>query len=322
MDRLLINRMKEKIESLYRVSHRFFDFFNTGWRKHLFTNFFLVISLILILLLAKGSWADFQKHGHQLRPIWIVCAVAFFAVDLLISFWCWHLLIARFANYDNAKETIKIYVQTNLARRVPGMVWHLASRALSYEKVGISKTNTTLIGGLEMVLFLVSGAAVTLMMLPIWLNQSNNVDATQIALVFVMLILSSLFVHPTVLGRIWQAVAKTQPNRTVVWHDSVLWLFYYIIIWLLGGIVFFCVINFFTPVSYHFLPTLTGIWAFTGTLSLMGYLSLSLFGVREASMILLLSAVIPTPTAILVTAAIRILWLLGEIIPAIIAFKL
>ncbi|MFO7539977.1 MAG: hypothetical protein R6X32_18210, partial [Chloroflexota bacterium] len=147
---------------------RYQPYLASGWVSKIITLLFLILSLLVIGLLLLNNWETIESFDWQVRPIWLLYIFIFFIIDLLVATWVWHLLVVRLANYRNFRQSAKICWRANLARRIPTPVWYIAGRALMYEKVGVSKTTTSLLSTLELLFFFLSGLATTLLTLPFW----------------------------------------------------------------------------------------------------------------------------------------------------------
>lgn len=304
---------------LSRVSQKMLS----GWQGKLLTGFFLLISIIIIAGVLVNNWGTIQTFDWQIRPIWLLSVIIFFILDLFVATWAWHLLVARLANYRNFRHSAKICWWSNLARRIPTPVWYIAGRAVMYEQVGVSKITTSLLSTLELVFFFLSGLVTTLLTLPFWAIPSEFIgEGKQIWLLLLLLPLSLLFVHPRLLEVIWRRLRPDSHLQPLRWHDTITWLIYYIFTWVLGSLVLFSLMNLLHPVPFAKILVVIGIWSLSGSISLAGALTISIIGVREISLSLLLTVLLPAPIALIVAILIRVVWLVGEMFSALISFKL
>ncbi len=302
-------------------------YLTSGWRRPALTTLFVLLSLAVIARVIWGNWDLLSGYNWQLRPVYLLYALIFFGLDFFLALWAWHLLVARLANYHNLRQSIKIYLYANLARRIPGSVWYIASRALLYQAEGVSKTSTSLLSGLELAFFILSGVAATLLTLPFWQpalrSQSQISLLEQEPLLGVLLIpLALLLVHPRVLGWLWRKVSPEQDILALSWRDTILWLGVYILTWVLGGGVLFSIINLFYPLPLNHFIMIVGIWSLAGVVSLAGFITISIFGLREISLALLLTLVMPGPVALVIAVTIRLIWLSGELITSLLSLRL
>ena len=295
----------------------------SGWASKLFVGIFMIISVAIIAQILHSNWDTFKTLDWEFRPIWLFFIIIFFIIDLLVATWVWHLLVTQLANYSNFQHSAKICWSTNLARRIPTPVWYIAGRAVMYEQVGVSKITTSLLSTLELIFFFLSGLATTLLTLPFWVIPSDFISGEkQFGLLFLLLPFSLLLVHPRLLETIWRRLRPDSPMQPLHWRNTITWMGYYILTWILGAFVLFSVINLFYPVPLTSLIVIIGVWSLAGTVSLAGALTISFFGVREISLTLLLTILVPMPVALIVAILIRVVWLLGETFSALISFKL
>lgn len=289
---------------------------------------FLLFTVAIMARLVWGNWDVLNNYEWQIRPIWLIAIILFFAIDLYLATFAWHLLVARLANFNNFRRSAKICWYANLARRIPTPVWYIAGRAVLYEQEGVSKLTISLLSALEIVFFLISGLITTLLTLPFWVlppeitHQLGAGKASQFLLLFVFLILSLVLVHPKILEWIWRKLASEPPTQHLVWKDTITWLCVYISTWVFGAFIFFSIINLIHPLPLSKIVSIIGIWSFAGSISLSGSLTISFIGLREVSLTLLLAQLIPSPIALIVAILVRIVWVAGELLSSLASLKL
>jgi hypothetical protein len=298
-------------------------YLTTGWRRQLLSLFFILFTLILIARIIIGNWEMLANYTWDIQPEWLLYAIVAFFVDFFLVIWIWHLLVTRLANYNNLYQTVKIYLQANLSRRIPGMVWYIANRAVLYQDVGVSKTQISLLSGLELAFFMISGFVTTLLSVPFWsgLDEVLSPSAQLWASLF-MVFLGIILVHPRILQKLWQKTSRSIPAQKLRWWDTAVWLALYIFTWIVGGLVLFSIINFFQPFPVSQLITVIGMWSLSGTISLAGFFTISFVGLREVTLTLLLTQILPLPVTLIISITIRLLWLTGELLTSILSLKL
>ena len=192
-----------------------------------------------------------------------------------------------------------------------------------YKKQGISERDVSLASGLEFALIFASGVVVFVLTLPFWsvfeitANQSN-----QLWLIIPLFGLSILLMHPRLISRIWRSVASDPITTTISWKDSIQWILGYLVVWSVGGVVFYFLIDAFYPIGIQYLIPSIGMWALGSIASMLGSLFFFVGALREISIILLLSYLMPLPVAIAIGILLRLLWLLGELVTAILSIFL
>lgn len=284
---------------------------------------FLILAIATIGRIVHGNWETFRSFDWQIRPLWLIAVLIFFLIDLVVATWGWHLLTVRLANYNNFRQSTKICWSSNLAKRVPTPIWYIAGRALMYEKEGVSKRTTSLLGGLELVFFFVSGVITAVITLPFYaLPPEIASQKTQLIATLILIPITLAFANPRLLEAIWQKISKEKLTHRLTWQDTLYWLFIYILAWVFGAFVFFSTINFVYPLAWSHFPQILGIWSLSSAISLAGTLTISIIGLREISLALLLVPLLPAPVILIVAIGIRLVWIIGELLSALIAWRL
>ncbi len=311
------------IKSIWYRLKKTGHYLTTGSRRYVLITSFIVITIGVIINLIWVNKDLFRTYITQMRPIWLLYAIVFFFVDFGFALWVWHLMVSKIAGFNDLRLNTKFCLQSNLARRIPGTVWYVASRAILYEEVGVNKKTTSILSALELAFFMVSGLIMTIITLPFWFNVENtNIKQLDQMWVFLLLPLGILLVHPKILTSILEKLSKQSLPQQLVWQDTIKWLAFFLLTWLTGGLVLFCSINLFLPLSVNYLLITLGIWALSNTISLLGFVTFSFFGLREVSLALLLTQILPTPITILIAIVIRLIWLSGELITSLLSFRI
>jgi len=299
------------------------SYLTTGWRRQVLTILFIFVTLFIIAQIIIANWDLFTSDDWQLQPLWIAPALVLFLIDLFISLWAWHLLVRRFTNFNNFRADVRIVLRANLARRIPGSVWYVANRAVLYQDEGVSKTDISLLSGLELALFLISGLLTTLLTLPFWKFPNRSLENLQSYWWFIFFLpIGFILIHPRVLDILWSKFSKMSPPGKITLQDTFTWLLVFIIIWAFGGGVLFSVINIFYQIPFSQLIFIIGIWSLANTISLAGFVTFSFLGLREVSLVFLLTLLVPSPIALITAIIIRLIWLSGELITSLISFRL
>jgi hypothetical protein len=136
-------------------------------------------------------------------------------------------------------------------------------------------------------------------------------------LVLGFILLAFIFLHPKVLQGIlnWILVQfKKEPILLSISYSNIVWiLFVCIVAWMIGGIGFYLFVNSVYPVSSNYILFLTGALAISSTLGLIAIFAPSGLGVREGALVYLLSFLMATPVAAILSILTRIWMTLIEI---------
>ncbi len=286
------------------------------------------ISFALVTLAAAGGILYNQREtilteNWQFDYRWMGLTFLFLSTAMLLGAFGWHLLIKRLTGYPETQKNMAIWWQSNLSKRIPGNVWHLAYRMVAYERFDISKSQISMVLGLELVMILLSGLIVTIVSIPFWQYSADVItQVSQSWLIYPLGIACLILIHPRIISRIWTRLARSDETMTLGWLDSLRWLCVYSGTWILGGIVLFGLISSAFPLELAVLPQVIGMWSLAVTLSLIGALTFTNIGVQEVSLWLLLGTMMPNSIALIFVIASRLLWLILEFIFGLIGFRL
>jgi hypothetical protein len=210
------------------------------------------------------------------------------------------------------QKHIRYYIISNIAKRIPGTLWYIASRAQFYQKEGIDYRLTSLASGIELAVSIMSGVLVSLLFaIPIVLNYGLN----PLVLAGILLV-GILLLHPRVTDWIFRLL-KVEATQ-FGYRRTIQWLIAYVPAWIFGGIVLFIIANSFIPLPLHQIGYVIGSWSLVGIVSYLLFFSPSNLGVTEVGLSLLLANIMPAPIAVILAITTRIAIILYEIIWALI----
>jgi hypothetical protein len=193
-----------------------------------------------------------------------------------------------------------------LARRIPGTLWYILYRNKAYEKNGYSSKVTTLASGVEMAVSLVSGLLIS-GLLGGTIFQQLKINIWPFALIFV---LGLLLLQPKILRKL---IKKLGSNPERFGYTQLLtWTGLYMLLWLIGGCLIYLIINLIFPLELRYIWFVIGSWTVVGTLTQLIFFLPTNFGITEISLSLLLSVIMPSPIAVIISILIRILLIISE----------
>jgi hypothetical protein len=134
----------------------------------------------------------------------------------------------------------------------------------------------------------------------------------------VLLFLSGfLSLHPRVLQKILNWILVQLKRETIsltISYSNILWiLFVCIISWIVGGVGFYFFVDSVYPMAPQYILFLTGALAISSTLGLIAIFAPSGLGVREGALVYILSFMMATPVAVIISILTRIWMTLVEI---------
>jgi hypothetical protein len=266
--------------------------------------------------------ATLKKHWQEVGAIrltaqgWGYLAIAL-AITLLAhtwSGWVWGWILKLFNQSVSGGWSLRVYLKTNLAKYLPGNVWHFYGRVMAAKSIGIPLGAATLSVVLEPLLMAASALMITLV--------GNQLDNWLLKLGSLAIVL--LAVHPRVLNPIIHKLSRAkQKNQDTAEIDAVQ-LQRYPIVPLLGelgfvalrGIGFLFTLLALSTFDWQQIPLLIGAFSFAWLLGLVVPGAPGGVGVFEVTALALLDDHFATALLLSVVALYRLISVLAETIGA------
>lgn len=174
--------------------------------------FILGGTLFFVGTALKDNWLEVSSIRIDAAG-WSVLAVAT-GVTLLAHIWAgwmWTWILKELNQSVSPGEFIQVYLKTNVAKYLPGNVWHYYGRILAAKNANVDPGAATLSVLLEPLLM----AAAALIMVILFAGQLafNNTNIWVICIKFISLFLLLASVHPLVLNPIIKSLTKFKNNR-------------------------------------------------------------------------------------------------------------
>jgi len=87
---------------------------------------------VCLLFLGSSIYGNFEELANQTitlkELIWLLGGVLFSFLSILLNAYAWKLLINSIGCNSNDLNIIKIYLNTNIYKYLPGGIWHFVSR--------------------------------------------------------------------------------------------------------------------------------------------------------------------------------------------------
>ncbi|MGB3263405.1 MAG: lysylphosphatidylglycerol synthase domain-containing protein [Microcoleus sp.] len=118
------------------------------------------------VFIAKAFFTHWREVANiQIRaesfPL-LAIALGITLLSLIFVGWVWMLILREFGQYVNARWAIQVFLKTNIAKYLPGNIWHFWGRILEAKKAGISSKFATLSVLLEPLLMASAGVLIGL----------------------------------------------------------------------------------------------------------------------------------------------------------------
>lgn len=234
--------------------------------------------------------------------------------------WIWTWILKEFNQSVSAFEFIQVYLRTNIAKYLPGNVWHYYGRILGAKNANISTVAATLSVLLEPLLM----ATAALINVVIFGSQLaiNNTNIWVQLLQFLSLFVLVGVVHPWVLNPIIHYLYRLKNQNHLSEHESIsgICLQHYPLVPLFGELIFLglrgtgfiLTMYALTSLNLNQIPLLFGAFSFAWVLGLVVPGAPGGLGVFEATAIALLQHHFPPALIVSAIALYRLISILAE----------
>jgi hypothetical protein len=253
----------------------------------------------------------------QIRVEVYLASFALYSVALGFAILAWAGMIDVLGRPIPARRHVRIFCLTHLARRIPGVLWHVVGRVVWYEQEGVAKSVVSLVSVLEQVLIILSGLVAYLLTLPAALSSAPVSPLVWLA----ALAGGTVLVHPYFIRAVMRRLGH-QEGAALRYRHVAAWLGEYVLGWVAGGLILVIVVGALRPVSAVEALGLVGAWSLSGAVASLAVFSPSGLGIREVSLVLLLGPLLPLPQAAFVAVFLRVLLTAFELVWALIALRL
>jgi len=289
---------------------------------HLLLRRLVPVATVALPLLVLGGLVYLNRglfQGQQWRLRWqyVLASFVVFGLALLLAVWVWASIANSVANAIPFRKHFFYYCIANVAKRLPGTVWYVAGRGYLYSRDGLGLGTISVASGVELVVSVVAGSLTALLFgVPAVASGPN-----QPLFLGAVVIVGSAAVHPRVIAWALRTL-KISADIQLRYSRVVSWVFAYVVIWALGGLVFYLVANSVLTVKLRHLPYIGGAWSLAGVLSSSLFFLPSNFGVTEVSLAVMMARLMPLSAAALVAVLVRIVLLLYEFVWALLCVLL
>jgi len=279
----------------------------------------VLVVMAFVSYAVHRNWSELEHYEWSADYRYVLLAVAVFVPCYLTVLLAWHAIMSSIGATNSLRLNAEVYCLSSLPKRIPGVVWYIASRVQLYRERGVAGSITLVGTLLETVLLIVSALLVYLLSLLVpSLTSPTQSLRPAVALALLLPLLAVL--HPAVFNRGFGLLLRKlryEGRLALTWGRSLRLVAVYLPAWILGGIDLFILANAIHPVSVRFLPAVIGAWAASSAVSFVaGYLVQGL-GIAEVTLAALLSSIVPLPVGLVISLCFRVLLTLGDTLLAL-----
>lgn len=286
--------------------------------------YWFIMGLILFYLVKTGQdhWEKIKIIELELSDYSILCGA--FLVTFLAHIWAgivWFLILKQtFAQKLNFSWTLQIYLITNIAKYIPGNIWHFYGRINSIYQQGCTLGIASLSVLIEPLLMAVSALSISLIGHSIGIVSINK-NSNLLFLEILILCFSLSAFHPQIINPIIHYLSKLKfKNKQQKQATDQTYLHQYPLIPLMGEFIFLMmrslgfllILLTFIPLNLTQIPLLISAFSFAWLLGLIIPGAPGGLGIFEATIIALLHEQLPSEIIIITAAIFRVISILAE----------
>ncbi len=280
----------------------------------------LVVAVASFLFLGFGlyrNWQELAQYEWSMDYRYLLASSAIYPLSFLLIASVWSQVIGRLGGFSDYCGNLEIYCASGLAKYIPGTFWYVLGRAYFYEKKGIAKSLTALGSLWELALAAFSGLVVYL---PLMLYARQAYTGPLNYLLLLLVPLGLVVLHPAGFRGVLERVLKERARNVGVirGRDSLAWTALYALAWLLGGLAFYLQTRMIFPLPVAHLPAAASFLVISGVISHLAFFIPAGLGIREVSLSLLLSTLVPFGIAVVIALVFRLWMTVSEVFWAVV----
>lgn len=277
----------------------------------------LTIGAIFYFLFASlvRNWGQLQGRAFTLDWRGIALSYVVFGIYLVNRALIWHWMTRKFGCAIPLPKAMAAWFYSLLGKYVPGKVFLLAGRLHFYSQEGSSALRVSMCFALETVCILLASVLV-LLVAPLFADLAIIAQYRVPALILVALFL--VVIPPRHLERLANPLLRLARRPPILlplrYRDVLAMVGLFTANWTLLGLGFYLMIVAIHPLGIRYLVYLAGSFALATTVGILALFAPAGLGVREAILVVALSAIMPKAMAIVVALVSRVWMTLGEVL--------
>jgi uncharacterized membrane protein YbhN (UPF0104 family) len=277
----------------------------------------IVIIAVIFLFLGKNlieNWSSIpfdQLHFN----IWLLILSFLFLIPHFLSYSkSWQVIMRTLGHPISFWQSFWMIATTQIAKYLPGRVWYMVGRVYVGKKEELDEQSLAVSMILETCLLIASIGSIFLISAFI----AGNFDFISLLVYSIPLIVALVILVPRILQWIinigLRILKKPRKDLKLTYLKNLRLSFWFFILWFAQIIGFYFLINAIYYIPLSRIPNLAAAYALSWLIGYIVIFAPGGLGVREGTMTFLLSSVLPTPLAIVISFITRIWITLFEVL--------
>lgn len=263
------------------------------------------------------NWTQVKDTSFTFKVFPLLLSTLVFGFSYFIQIWAWYLITVKLGIPLSPSETVRSWFYSQLGKYLPGKVWLLLGRFYFYHSKDKSKKTISIALYLETATITMAAGLIFIAGMISFEEARSFCTGYHLWWWILPFILAFCSIHPWVLEKVSNWVLLKFKKESIslgISYYNVLWIVSICILaWLVGGIGFYLFVKSLFPVPSLSILFLTGALAFSSMIGLLAIFAPSGLGVREGTLVFLLSSIMPEAVAVILSILSRIWMTLIEI---------
>ena len=278
----------------------------------------IVIVFIALIFVFEKIWVNrFWILGQMTKQMTIILVFGsiVYALSCFLLSGAWQRLLVWFGQTDaSIKDCHAVYGRTQIAKYIPGNIFHIAGRHVWGRKAGFGHIPLAGAAAYEILGLILASSTIALLYIVFWGSINGQISTLRIAAFFFVTLLIPLILNKIISSFPKLKDFRLQEKRPIEIVKGLmpvysLYLLYFVII---GGILVGVVHNVSQIESISKAGAIISIFAVSWIAGFITPGSPGGFGVREAIIILFLSSFIGEPASLFVALIFRLITVTGD----------
>jgi len=256
-------------------------------------------------------WNVLRKYELRLNFWKILLSFSFLSFSHFLSSVFWNWILRCLKVFLPIRETCKIYFLSQLGRYIPGKIWYLLGRIGMTRKYGISQLTVLLSSILEFGLVMASALIIFILSLIGFGQRGIKLGKESFLFLLLLLGLTLIILHPRVINKLLATYKREKLYIHLSYSKLILTLSFFLLLWVVKGWAFFLLISSVYPISLNYFYWITGSFAISWVTGYLAFLSPAGIGAREATLVFLLSHLLPLPINVIISSFLMRTWMMS-----------
>ena len=292
-------------------------FKNHPWSITLAQTSLIVLGFGLLVLSLIKNLNTLQNYRWSIRPELALLGLILLLSGLTLLPLMYQRILKGFGFTFNYLQVYEGFFIVHLSKYIPGSVWVVPGRAVSFQQLGVDVMTTSASFLLELFVLLFSGV---LVFLPYFFYTHLMTFNPLVFIILTLGLLVTLILLPTDPSKhliSWglRKFGYRPDNLNISPKVIVSVLVIDVIYWLIIGSGFFLLsASLYSPLSWKMVFALIAVFSMSWVAGVVTFLTPSGLGVREGVMALLLTPFMPAPFPAIIALAARLWWIIGDLL--------